>query len=71
MIKVRQLTEQERDRMITMCAYGPLHYNPLLDNSLVETGLVELWDTKKDYVEWTGVPLYGDDGNILKVWWDK
>ena len=71
MIKVRQLTEQERDRMISMCAYGPLLYNPLLDNSLVETGLVELWDTKKDYVEWTKVPFYGDDGNILKVWWDK
>lgn len=71
MIKVRQLTKLERDRMITMCAYGPLFYNPLIDNSLVETGLVELWDTKEDYVEWTKVPFYGDDGNILKVWWDK
>ncbi len=66
----RKLTEKERDRMIDMCASGPLDYIPKIDDELIRLGLVQLWDDTKDAVEHTGMPFYAENGSILPEWYD-
>ncbi len=66
----RKLTEKERDRMIDMCASGPLDYIPRIDDELMRLGLVQMWDGTDDAVEHTSVPFYAGDGSILPEWYD-
>ncbi len=66
----RKLTEKERDRMIDMCASGPLNYTPEIDDALIKLGLVQAYDDIGDAVEHTGMPFYAGNGRILPEWYD-
>jgi len=71
-ISHRKLTEQERDRMIDICASGPLSYIRGIDDELFKLGLIVWWDDcVMDAVEHnSNVPFYGPSGRILQEWYD-
>ncbi len=67
----RKLTERERDRMLDMCASGPLDYTPSIDNNLILMDLVRWWDGMWDAVEHNpDMPFFADNGSILPEWYD-
>ncbi len=68
----RKLIEKERDRMINICASGPLSYIRKIDDELFKLGLIVWWDDcVMDAVEHNpNVPFYSSNGRILKEWYD-
>jgi hypothetical protein len=68
----RKLMKKERDRMIDLCASGPLTYNPRIDLELFKLGLIVWYDEcVMDAVEHNpDVPFYGPCGRILPEWYD-
>lgn len=71
----RQLTEEERDRMIDIYASGPLTYLPDIDDKLLLLDLIDFYDSDektKAVVEKHGSDFfYAENGSVLKEWYYK
>lgn len=67
----RKLTEREMERMVDVCASGPLDYRPVVDVQLLELGLLVWWDGMVGgAVEHNPeTPFYAENGRILKEWY--
>jgi exosome complex RNA-binding protein Rrp4 len=74
-VKHRQLTEEERDRMVDIYASGPLTYIPKIDDQLFLLGLIQFYDpddhTLGVEAKYSENLFYAENGTVKPEWYGE